>query len=92
MMHQDEPCTGVTLDISSGGLGLILEKPLEIGKETTLELFHQKIRIEGTIISLSRIGKDRYQVGVCFKDIEPGLVDGMMAVWGYRYAAAARYV
>lgn len=92
LIHHDEPSTGVTLDISSGGLGLILEKPLAIGMETTMELFHQKIRIEGTIISLSRIGKDRFQVGVSFKDIEPGLVDGMMAVWEFRYSAAARYV
>ncbi|MEE8433683.1 MAG: PilZ domain-containing protein [bacterium] len=92
LMHQDGPITGVTVDISSGGLGLILETPLELGMETTLELFHQRIRIKGTITNLSRIGKDRYQVGVSFQDIEPGLVDGMRAVWGYRHSAAAKYV
>ncbi len=92
MMRQDAPSAGVTLDISSGGLGLILETPLELGMETTLELFHQRIRIRGTITNLSRIGKDRYQIGVSFNEIEPGLVDGMRAVWAYKHSAAAKYV
>lgn len=91
-MRQDSTRTGVTLDISSGGLGLVVETPLATGVETHLELFHRKILVGGKVIHQSRVGKGRYQVGVSFKDIEPGLVDGMMAVWGYRHSAAARYV
>lgn len=92
LIHQGANRTGVTVDISSGGLGLIMAAPLEAGTETTLELFHQRIRIGGTITHLFGIAKDRYQLGVSFRDIKPGLVEGMMAVWDYKHSAAARYV
>ena len=92
LIHQGASSTGVTVDISSGGLGLIMTAPPAAGTETTLELFHQRIRIGGTITHLFGIAKDRFQMGVSFRDIKPGLVEGMMAVWGYKHSAAARYV
>lgn len=63
---------GRTTDISKGGVTIQTHKsfPTDSGLEMTIALAEKIIIARGRVVHASRVDKDRYDIGVCFTQVE----------------------
>ena len=74
-------CTGKSIDLAAGGIGVILDEPFETGQSVQLKILGGRVIVQGTV-RWSEKAEGSYRVGIQFSEEDWAVVEHIRNLQG----------